>query len=545
MRAIARAAEKGEEDAASTAARVVRERNHACSGVRRERSRLSRGAMIVWFWRRRPSCVLAALCDAASSDPDGYEIDRMQNVFAGQASASVSSGVASLQDLGTVQREDVRASGNVSPEAGQVVVVRARDACRSPRRRSRRRRPRGGTRRQRPGWSGSCAAGEEPDLGITGFSCWSPPSSSVRLFSLQVTGISALQQGLPSNSPRRSSFSPIAAIISDRAAAPAGGRSRSTPSYGVPPRSRTSAPSRSVSQQPARMPHATGGWHSRRSAVRLARAAVSRRFSSGITAMAEGSGVHQGEPRFYPQREFRGAVLGVAGMTTGPVRVELDMTGPSGGGRRGMAEQDAFAGIMVRSARGSAARGTTAAEDARRGSSVHRPGGARPRVESSGAAAQHRRARPAQRRGARDGQRPVLNRTSGRPAPGRAAPIAASPTRWSRARSEPSLPPRRRGAGVNARRTFNCETAPCRSGGVLHDVHPYGVLAVNKSSANRAITVRRDRGCASARKNTTATSRLSALRQDGIDLPGSRRHVRPWPGGRPFDASVAIGQEIS
>ena len=99
-------------------------------GVRRERSRLSRGAMIVWVVAT--SVLLGSLLLYVTQGIQvirmGYEIDRVQNRFrevkAERERLEVE--LASLQDLATVQREAVERLGMVFPEAGQVVVVSAR-----------------------------------------------------------------------------------------------------------------------------------------------------------------------------------------------------------------------------------------------------------------------------------------------------------------------------------------------------------------------------------------------------------------------------------
>ena len=102
-------------------------------GVRREKSRLSRGAMIVWALAT--SLLLGSLLLYVTQGIRvirmGYEIDRVQNrvreVKAEKERLEVE--LASLQDLATVQREAVERMGMVFPEAGQVVVVRASAAA--------------------------------------------------------------------------------------------------------------------------------------------------------------------------------------------------------------------------------------------------------------------------------------------------------------------------------------------------------------------------------------------------------------------------------
>jgi cell division protein FtsL len=97
-------------------------------GVRRERSRISRGEMIVWVLATSVllGCLLLYVTQGIQVIRMGYEIDRIQNRFrevkAERERLEVE--LASLQDLATVQREAVERMGMVFPEAGQVVVVR-------------------------------------------------------------------------------------------------------------------------------------------------------------------------------------------------------------------------------------------------------------------------------------------------------------------------------------------------------------------------------------------------------------------------------------
>ena len=98
-------------------------------GVRRERSRLSRGAMVVWALAT--SVLLGSLLLYVTQGIQvirmGYEIDRVQNRFreVKVERERLEVELASLQDLATVQREAVERLGMVFPDAGQVVVVRA------------------------------------------------------------------------------------------------------------------------------------------------------------------------------------------------------------------------------------------------------------------------------------------------------------------------------------------------------------------------------------------------------------------------------------
>ena len=101
----------------------------ANGGVRRERFRLSRGAMIVWVLAT--SVLLGSLLLYVTQGIQvirmGYEIDRTRNRFheVKVERERLEVELASLQDLATVQREAVGRLGMVFPDAGQVVVVRA------------------------------------------------------------------------------------------------------------------------------------------------------------------------------------------------------------------------------------------------------------------------------------------------------------------------------------------------------------------------------------------------------------------------------------
>jgi len=98
-------------------------------GVRRERSRLSRSAVIVWVVAT--SVLLGSLLLYVTQGIQvirmGYDIDRVQNRFHAVKveRERLEVELASLQDLRTVQREAVERLGMVMPDAGQVVVVRA------------------------------------------------------------------------------------------------------------------------------------------------------------------------------------------------------------------------------------------------------------------------------------------------------------------------------------------------------------------------------------------------------------------------------------
>jgi cell division protein FtsL len=98
-------------------------------GVRREKLRLGRGPLLVWFLATLVllGSLLLYVTQGIQVIRMGYEIDRIQNRFrvvkAERERLEVE--LASLQELATVQREAVERLGMVFPEAGQVVVVRS------------------------------------------------------------------------------------------------------------------------------------------------------------------------------------------------------------------------------------------------------------------------------------------------------------------------------------------------------------------------------------------------------------------------------------
>lgn len=98
-------------------------------GVRREKHRLSRRALIVWVLAT--SVLLGSLLLYVRQGIQvirmGYEIDRVQSRYREVKVEweRLEVELASLQDLRTVQREAVERLGMVMPAAGQVVVVRA------------------------------------------------------------------------------------------------------------------------------------------------------------------------------------------------------------------------------------------------------------------------------------------------------------------------------------------------------------------------------------------------------------------------------------
>ncbi len=98
-------------------------------GVHRERSRLNRGALLVWILATAVllGSLLLYVTQGIQVIRMGYEIDRMQNRFreVKVERERLEVELASLQDLATVQREAVGRLGMVFPGAGQVIVVRA------------------------------------------------------------------------------------------------------------------------------------------------------------------------------------------------------------------------------------------------------------------------------------------------------------------------------------------------------------------------------------------------------------------------------------
>ncbi len=98
------------------------------SSVCRERPRLGRGPLVIWFFAILVllGSLLLYVTQGIQVIRMGYEIDRLQNRFRDVKveRERLEVELASLQDLATVQREAVERLGMVFPEAGQVVVVR-------------------------------------------------------------------------------------------------------------------------------------------------------------------------------------------------------------------------------------------------------------------------------------------------------------------------------------------------------------------------------------------------------------------------------------
>lgn len=97
-------------------------------GVRREKTNLGRGPLLVWALAALVllGSLLLHVTQGIQVIRMGYEIDRLQNRFRAVKveRERLEVELASLQELATVQREAVGRLGMVFPEAGQVVVVR-------------------------------------------------------------------------------------------------------------------------------------------------------------------------------------------------------------------------------------------------------------------------------------------------------------------------------------------------------------------------------------------------------------------------------------
>jgi len=379
-----------------------------------------------------------------------------------------------------------------------------------------------------------------------------------RLFSLQVTGHQRLSARAAEQLNEEIQFLPKRGIIADRAGRRLAVDVEVDSVYGVPS---LVADKRAVAERLAAATGKDAARYTRDLAKKRPFVWLERRVSpavaSGIAAMNwKGVGFIKENRRFYPQREFGAQVLGVAGM---------DNQGLSGlelGYDRDlwreavvvMAEQDAFGrDIMVSGPPLEALRGGDelrltldeviqfiAQEELGRG------------VESSGA---------------EGGSIVVLDPRSGEvlamanvPFFNPNEPVACTQAAMRNRSIGDALEPGSimktyllsaalEERVVTRETTFNCENGAMPfQGGVLHDVHPYGVLAVNdiigKSSNIGSTKIALRLG---AEKYHRYLKAFGFGEKTGIDLPGEAigmlRPVARWS-GRSI-ASVAIGQEIS
>ena len=379
-----------------------------------------------------------------------------------------------------------------------------------------------------------------------------------RLFSLQVTGHQRLSARAAEQLAEEIEFLPKRGIIADRAGRRLAVDVEVDSVYGVPAEV---GDKRAVAQ---RLAAATGKDSARylrqlekkRPFVWLERR-VSPAVSSGIAAMNwKGVGFRKENRRFYPQREFGAQVLGIAGM---------DSQGLSGlelGYNRDlaraavvvMAEQDAFGkDIMVSG---------PPLEALREGDELRLT-----LDEVIQFIAQEELGRGVESANAAGGSIVVLDPRSGEvlamanvpffnPNEPAACTQAALRNRSIGDALEPGsimktflLSAALEERVVTRETTFFCENGAMPfQGGVLHDVHPYGVLAVNdiigKSSniGSTKIALR-----VGAEKYHRYLKAFGFGDKTGIDLPGEAvgmlRPVARWS-GRSI-ASVAIGQEIS
>jgi cell division protein FtsI (penicillin-binding protein 3) len=395
-------------------------------------------------------------------------------------------------------------------------------------------------------------------LAITGVLVLIATAIIGRLFSLQVTGHQRLSARAAEQLNEQIQFLPKRGIIADRAGRRLAVDVEVESVYGVPS---LVADKRAVSQKLAALTGRDAARYAKeldkkRPFVWLERR-VSPTVTSGVAAMNwKGVGFIKENRRFYPQREFGAQVLGIAGM---------DNQGLSGlelGYDRDlwreavvvMAEQDAFGrDIMVSGPPLEALRPGDelrltldeviqfiAQEELGRG------------VESSGAAG---------------GSIVVLDPRSGEVLAMANVPFfnpnerSACTTEALRNRSiadalEPGsimktylLSAALEEHAVTRETTFNCENGAMPfQGGVLHDVHHYGVLSVNdiigKSSNIGSTKIALRLGAEKYHRYLTA---FGFGEKTGVDLPGEAsgmlRPVSRWS-GRSI-ASVAIGQEVS
>ena len=395
-------------------------------------------------------------------------------------------------------------------------------------------------------------------LGITGFLVLVAAAIIGRLFSLQVTGHQRLSARAAEQLTEEIQFLPKRGIIADRAGRRLAVDVEVDSVYGVPSQV---ADKRAVARRLAAATGKDAARYTRELAKKRPFVWLERRVSpavsSGIAAMGwKGVGFIKENRRFYPQREFGAQVLGVAGM---------DNQGLSGlelGYDRDlwreavvvMAEQDAFGNDIMVSG--------PPLEALREGDELRLT-----LDEVIQFIAQEELGRGVESAGAAGGSIVVLDPRSGEvlamanvpffnPNEPAACTQAALRNRSIADALEPGsimktflLAAALEERAVTRETIFNCENGAMPfQGGVLHDVHPYGVLDVNdiigKSSniGSTKIALR-----VGAEKYHRYLKAFGFGDKTGIDLPGEAvgllRPVARWS-GRSI-ASVAIGQEIS
>ncbi len=395
-------------------------------------------------------------------------------------------------------------------------------------------------------------------LGITGFLVVIAVVIIGRLFSLQVTGHQRLSARAAEQLTEEIQFLPKRGIIADRAGRRLAVDVEVDSIYGVPSQV---ADKDDVARRLASVTGRDAARYSReldkkRPFVWLERR-VSPGVSSRINAMGwKGVGFIKENRRFYPQREFGAQVVGIAGMDN------QGLSGLEQGYDRDlwrdavvvMAEQDAFGKDILVSG--------PPLEALREGDELRLT-----LDEVIQFIAQEELGRGVESAGAAGGSIVVLDPRNGdvlamanapffNPNDSASCTPAALRNRSIADALEPGsimktflLSAALEERVVTRETMFNCENGSMPfQGGVLHDVHPYGTLAVNdiigKSSNIGSTKIAMRLGAENYHRYLKA---FGFGEKTGIDLPGEAlgmlRPVARWS-GRSI-ASVAIGQEVS
>jgi cell division protein FtsI (penicillin-binding protein 3) len=395
-------------------------------------------------------------------------------------------------------------------------------------------------------------------LGITGTLVLLAAVIIARLFSLQVTGHRRLSDRAAEQLTEEIQFLPKRGIIADRTGRRLAVDVEVDSVYGVPSQVADKGAvvrrlAAATGKDPARYSRELA---KKRSFVWLERR-VSPAVSSQVAAMNwKGVGFIKENRRFYPQREFGAQVLGIAGMDNqGLAGLELGYDRDLW--REAvvvMAEQDAFGNDILVSG--------PPLEALREGDELRLT-----LDEVIQFIAQEELGRGVESAGAAGGSIVVLDPRSGEvlamanlpffnPNEPSACTQAALRNRSIGDALEPGsimktfvLSAALEERVVTRETLFNCENGAMPfQGGVLHDTHSYGVLAVNdiiaKSSNIGSTKIAQRLGAANYHRFLKA---FGFGDKTGIDLPGEAlgmlRPVSQWS-GRSI-ASVAIGQEVS
>ena len=395
-------------------------------------------------------------------------------------------------------------------------------------------------------------------LGITGILVLVAAAIVGRLFSLQVTGHQRLSARAAEQLSEEIQFLPKRGIIADRAGRRLAVDVEVDSIYGVPSQVADKA---DVARSLAVATGKDGARYTRELAKKRPFVWLERRVSPAVSSQIaargwKGVGFIKENRRFYPQREFGAQVLGIAGMDNQGLS-GLELGYDKDLWREAvvvMAEQDAFGNDILVSG--------PPLEALREGDELRLT-----LDEVIQFIAQEELGRGIESSGAAGGSIVVLDPRNGEVLAMANVPFfnpnepAACTQLALRNRSigdalEPGsimktflLSAALEERVVTRETTFNCENGAMPfQGGVLHDVHPYGVLSVNdiigKSSNIGSTKIAIRVGATNYHRYLKA---FGFGDKTGIDLPGEAigmlRPVAQWS-GRSI-ASVAIGQEVA